>query len=940
MKKLPHHRLGLFAPYVIILVSFVLIFASLATCNGPSGSVGASGGSKPEPADLYLRVDARRHARVFSGGLKTIGDVAGFFEFFERSLDGSRRRIASGPWDGSLEEGATGSRILNWNDRASGAESEIIFTQTDTDVIEVTMKFRAPSRPANIGFDIMKVSADLFQGAWFSSSPPGPDDADSIPGKALSADRPTLLKGKNRVLMKGVFRDLEIRDLMQSRSIRVIDARAIPWDREKGITFCGGRDNLAPGSIHTFCYSIRCLKPSISPEAEGMKLSGAPVRVPDAWALFALPPKVERRVPGHYLLGPQDGIYGTPNGSVEKVLAREIEKRTGLRLLVNDAGHDAVGKGIRIERTAGENSSGLPPEGFEIVTAQNGIRIRGADDRACLYGAYTLVSRLQAIADGWMSECGTVRDWPDFPVRGVCIELLKPTIRDPALVKRYLDSFSRARSNIVIFLHTPQQVRSWAKNADDGGWSRKQMEEIARYARSLQIDVWGGMGSSFGVADFSELDIDDRTNLYNPFRDSSYRSLFSLYEVLLDTYGPSTFLIGHDEIRGLTVYSGKYGRSTAEILSGDIRRIRDWLHGHGVRTAMWGDMLLDYETWGKAGGSANSRNPSFNSGATHLAIGALPSDILILDWHYNYAPEYGSIGFFRRNGFEVAGVPWHDPRVAKTFARSVGKFGGRGVIATDWGFLSTLSPAATTLYAPLCAWSVMCPDDNGSNLDVATLAEIVRGRNDAINIRKYEQYPVRLETSNGASTTDPFGLGPILDLRALPAGRQIFAGTTFDLVHDKGGVGIGCVVVGVEGGKFPREAAIFQGLIQAEWLAFLHTVLVEEPQYRPRRLGSYQIDYENGSSIVVELMEGWNITDIRAREGVRRNDWTFARSPDVLIGARTGWHGESSLGVPLNLQVFTWQNPHPELKIRRIRLNADNAPPNSRIALLGLTRMH
>ena len=459
------------------------------------------------------------------------------------------------------------------------------------------------------------------------------------------------------------------------------------------------------------------------------------------------------------------------------------------------------------------------------------------------------------------------------------------------------------------------------------------------------MDVWGGLGSGFNPAEFLEMDIHQETNFYNPFNEKNYQFLFSLYEEILKTYEPATLLISHDEIQGLSVYAAESGKTTAEILAMDIRQIHDWLNRRNVRTAMWGDMLLDHNRWEAEVGSANSQNPFFRSGATHHALQQIPMDVLILGWHYDEKKSYDSIGHFRRNGFRVVGVPWHEPKVARNMAGSVKHSGGQGIIAADWGFWRTMSPAATTLYAPLCAWSVRCRIGDG-NSDVVALAKTVRDPVYAGN--SFKQIPVSLDESSnrparvlsGGNNSALFGVGPVLDLRAFQPGRQVLGGILFDVLPDNGGRRNNCVVVSNAGRDLtgePKTISLFMGNAEARQIAFLHTGFVEEPEARVRKLGWYLVEYDNGASERIDLLENWNITDIRSSEGLRYNDWTFLRSPTVLIGAKQVWTGSSANGIPLNLQLFVWNNPHPEKRIRRIKLVAADKPEGTKLALLGLT---
>ncbi len=851
---------------VLSLTVFMILILPLKI----AGSKGEDTYAKPESVSpsLQLRVDTKNRARAFCNGMKAVVSIGGFFEFYELSLTGSRKRIWSGPWNGRLTENPAGTFIISGNDPASDAVYTLSLKQVDPSTIEISMTYKAPSRLSNISFEFIKISGDLFKGATIEATPASFYDAGSIPPDPLPIAKRILLKDKNRIIVKGALCDLEIKDLMDTGTIRMADFRNIPWDPSKSILFNGDKKFLYPGRTYSFKYSIHTLPPSRSNMLQGSKGPGNKIASVNAWPFYAPPPKEQRRASGQYLLHSGDGIWGMPLEKAETILKQEIGELASVNLSVRISTGNSQGRGIHIQRVLPGKDFNLPAEGFEISVTPDKAVIRAADERGCLYGAYALIGLLKRDSGNWKIPCGTIRDWPDLPIRGVCIEMLKPAIRDIGLMKKYLDAFSRARSNVVIFLHVPRQMLSWSKNVDDGGWTKDQMREIGDYARALHMDVWAGMISAFKATDFKQMEIAEGSTFYDPLRES-YKSLFSLYEELLKTYQPKTLLISHDEIKGLSIYSSKSSKSTADILTMDVRRIHDWLKNQRVQTAMWGDMLLDHKRWEAEVGSANSNNPTFNSGSTHEALKKLPSDILILDWHYTERTDYRSIEYFRNNGFRVVGSPWHDPNAAKALAQSVKRFGGQGVIATSWGLFSTLSPAATTLYAPMCAWSAQCAIDKGDG-DVTALAETMRY--DIKDAGKYKQRPIDLSKNcnrqmvySSVNMSGFFDIGPVLDLRTLISGKQVFDGIVFDLLPDSGGKNT-CIIVACADDRLPKEKEVFQGDMQGEKLVFLHTAFMEDPQLTPRKIGRYSIKYDSGRSESIDLLEtGTSQTYVQAK---------------------------------------------------------------------------
>jgi hypothetical protein len=583
----------------------------------------------------------------------------------------------------------------------------------------------------------------------------------------------------------------------------------------------------------------------------------------------------------------------------------------------------------------------MPAEAFSIEIRPDSVIITGADARGCLYGVYAFESKIAAHGNAWRASCGTFKDWPDLRIRGLCLDLLQPAIRDVSIMKRYILALSRARGNTIILNHTPEQVTAWKRNADDGGWTKKQIQEIAAYARSLHIDVWGGMGSGFDARTFPAMHILSGSNLYNPFDDDSYNTLFALYDEVLDAYAPKTLLIAHDEITGLNQYAERYHMTTAAILANDVNRIRDWLHKKGVRTAMWGDMLLESKVWTPLVGDANSQT-RLMSGATHDAIDRISKDVVILDWHYaeySTPSEYRSIEYFAKHGFTVVGSPYYKPAAANLMAKSVRSYGGAGLIGTSWGFGITLSPASTTLYTLLSGWSTAVKVD-GDGDDVEALAQMMRPA--IYNRLPMSQTPLDLERFSNSSLKDMilggsglFPSAPRIELAGVPTGKSIMGGVVFEIASaGKNAV----VVTQVAGNIVPtvKMETIDVGQ-HANAVAFLQTGFISKPRHGVAKVGEYEITYETGRKIAVPILEDYNMTDIRSSEGLRSNSWTFTRNPEVLVGSATGWRGSSASGIRLNLQTFIWSNPFPNEAIQTISLRADSADRTVKLVLVGLT---
>lgn len=320
--------------------------------------------------------------------------------------------------------------------------------------------------------------------------------------------------------------------------------------------------------------------------------------------------------------------------------------------------------------------------------------------------------------------------------------------------------------------------------------------------------------------------------------------------------------------------------------------------------------------------SANSNNPLYASTDTHDAIKLLPKDIVILDWQYRENDDYPTIEYFKKKGFTVWGVSWHDPLAAVSLAKSVERYKGEGILASDWGLWRTMSPAATSLFYTLKAGydTSVKVEANGEDAIIA-LAEEMRDKAAANSENSFA--PIELDkVANGKTRDNVFGdgegfvdLGSAFDLRALPAGQYTFAGIPFRTLPFDGEGQDNCLIA-----TGSRAVTVPMGDNSFQSLAFLHTVRLVSPHVFSRQIGEYEVVYADGNLQHIPLIEGYNITDVRSGPGVRKNPWRFSNGIDILIGSQLGWRGPSLSGMPMNVQVMRWDNPYPEKAIREIRL--------------------
>ena len=97
------------------------------------------------------------------------------------------------------------------------------------------------------------------------------------------------------------------------------------------------------------------------------------------------------------------------------------------------------------------------------------------------------------------------------------------------------------------------------------------------------------------------------------------------------------------------------GKNKAELFAGEVTALHDHLAQSGRTLWIWGDRFLDGTTTGIGKWEASIHG-------TQGAIGMVPTDVVICDWHYERVLP--SITYFAMEGFPVVACPWRKPNVA------------------------------------------------------------------------------------------------------------------------------------------------------------------------------------------------------------------------------------------------------------------------------------
>ncbi|MBV9851889.1 MAG: beta-N-acetylhexosaminidase [Armatimonadetes bacterium] len=326
------------------------------------------------------------------------------------------------------------------------------------------------------------------------------------------------------------------------------------------------------------------------------------------------------------------------------------------------------------------------PEGYAIQVGTSWLVVAGHDPAGTFYGAQTLCQLLGRDTGGAFVPAAQVDDYPTLPWRGAHLFLGNEAL--PFHEKLIARVFARFKMNNLV-LECEQakwdtlgpHVPAWAmpKSA-----LRREVAFARRYHMAVTplVESVGHMQWLLHDLAYRDLAEDPQTPYaVGPANSQTYDLLFRLYDEVEDTFHAPVFCIGGDEVTEHGRYPfrsrGRYP-TAADAYVAHVTRLHNYLKAQGVRTMLWGDMLL---ARGEAPGDANA--PSL--AAAQWMRARLPKDILIADWRYAGGDDFASPQVFQSAGFgPVLGATFYDTRAIARFAQSLAATHQEGLLQTTW----------------------------------------------------------------------------------------------------------------------------------------------------------------------------------------------------------------------------------------------------------------
>ncbi len=366
-------------------------------------------------------------------------------------------------------------------------------------------------------------------------------------------------------------------------------------------------------------------------------------------------------------------------------LAEWLERLSGVKLrLISEKRKAKIL--LVINKKAGRGN----PQGYDLTVNSHGATVTGHDIDGLFNGVQTLTELVVPYRKASALAACKIIDWPSLAFRGAHLFVGANALPfEKKLINRVLSHMKM--NNLVIEC----EFTKW--KTDPGIWtnfcmSKLDLRKEVEYSR-LHFMEPIPLIETLGHAEWMFMNGQNRqwaeeTNgdphEYSPTAPGIYDFVHKIYDEAIDIFHPRIFHIGHDEIN----INGKYPVRPADIQIGttrifndDVSTISSWLAKKGIRTMLWGDMMLSRDE--VKDGSANAVNAQ---DAQSSRASLLPGDI-VADWHYGGNPISDfltSLSLFKEVHAPVVASTWYDPMNIRNFTLAAIQEKNLGTLQTNW----------------------------------------------------------------------------------------------------------------------------------------------------------------------------------------------------------------------------------------------------------------
>jgi hypothetical protein len=349
---------------------------------------------------------------------------------------------------------------------------------------------------------------------------------------------------------------------------------------------------------------------------------------------------------------------------------------------------------IKVVRT---NSAPDHPEGYAMVISKKGIEISFRETAGLRAATATFRQLLRQY--GRRLPCLRIRDWPDFPRRGVMLDISRGRVPKLETLLDLAEKLSDFKIN-ELQLYTEHTFayrkyksvwQSW------GALTAREIKILDARCRELGIDLVPNQNSFGHLRYFLEHPkLNKLAEVSAPYEDASKEFvrrpttlapnhpctlpfLCGLYDELLPNFSSEFFNVGCDETWDLGRGQSKKlceARGKGRVYLDFLKKIHREVSARGKMMMFWGDIILKYPE----------------------LIRELPKNVIALNWGYEANHPFdkeaaqfakAKIPFYVCPGTSIwqSLIGKHDNALAnlRAAAKAGRKHGAIGFLITDWG---------------------------------------------------------------------------------------------------------------------------------------------------------------------------------------------------------------------------------------------------------------
>ena len=417
---------------------------------------------------------------------------------------------------------------------------------------------------------------------------------------------------------------------------------------------------------------------------------------------------------------------------------------------------EAQTRKVEIEVSLLTSAATIKPEGYTLTVSQNGIEISFREIGGLRVAAATLRQLLRQF--GRRLPCLKIRDWPDFPRRGVMLDISRgrvpklETLLDLAehLADFKINELQLYTEHTFAYRNYKSVWQTW------GALTGAEIRKLDARCRELGIDLVPNQNSFGQLRQFLEHPkLKKLAEVSEPYKDASGEFvrhpttlapnhpgtqpfLRKLYDELLPNFLSGFFNVGCDETWDLGCGQSKKlceRRGKGRVYLNFLKKIHREVSVRGKRMMFWGDIILKYP---KLIPELASFGVPPSGGVCHESPGppeGRTPNLIALNWGYEsnhpFAKETAQFAKAKIPFYVCPGTStWqtligrHDNALAnlRSAAKAGKKFGAIGHLVTDWGDGGHPQPLAVSwpmfLAAASLAW-------NKNGFDVSKLLSVL-----------------------------------------------------------------------------------------------------------------------------------------------------------------------------------------------------------------------